>query len=195
MPKYFKTFEDWAEEGGHVLKEADKKNSGSGGDNGDGKNVSESNINPEDANFFIITMESEKGKYEFLTHSSAIKENGAYVISRTGEESEYGFLKKEEIDEMGNITPLKDEDVEKAEEVAEGLKSCVENGVSEAKDDPKKIDNKEEFMDYVKEKSKEAHGDDYDEKKAEEWAESMLKKSRDEGWSWSELVGAVQNSF
>lgn len=57
-----------------------------------------------------------------------------------------------------------------------------------------KIDSKEDFKTYAVKLLKQAHGDDFDQKKADELIDSLSKGVNDED-GWAEAVGKLQKSM
>lgn len=76
-------------------------------------------------------------------------------------------------------------------------KNNVDDGVEvvvRKVNDQAEITNKDEFKQYVREIMKEAHGEDYDEAKADKMAEDIAAKVEAGDIEWAEAVGMVQSS-
>jgi hypothetical protein len=63
---------------------------------------------------------------------------------------------------------------------------------NEAKREDKKIKSDYDFMEYAKEVLKDAHGDNYDERKAEETIEGILKKADGD---YEKAIGMLQSGL
>ncbi len=110
-------------------------------------------------------------------------------------------MKKECEDKLSKLQKEMEEceDTDKKEQLAQECKECEEkikecDAQISGYDGPLKegkIESDEDFKEYAENKLKQAFGDDYDEKKANDVIDGLLKKKKDDNLDYGAIVGML----